>query len=1630
MYRKSLMVIGVCLIFVAFAGAKLVSPDKSLYQAKLDLAKNAPVPGTTQNPDGSFTAVIPIDKGGTDVQVQCNPNLAAYNTGSTNASVFLKTDTIYACGANVSRGWARFNTTAIPDGSTIDSVKLSFYCYQSVGGPYSYFMQMSYDPLLRTAPQVFADAGDGSNYYSVYGVPTGWITYKLGSTATADLAALLPSNWFAVGFYEWESSSSYYYRCYGWNSPTLYPYITVWYTAGAATDAGVTNVWFDKFTSAVGDVQTIWCTLRNYGTSNLLSIPVQYQIGVQPPVTQTWSGTLLPGASTNFSFTTTWTPATDGAVTLACSTKVVGDANALNDKNAQSIPVFIAGTRVGQLFDLATWLPRGWSQDFVVGASPWQRVTSTLYPSGYLPLGGTGGCAEVNNYFLPIGDLTRLSTHRFNVGTSAQDVRVDFWMLNTSQYVSYYDSLYIQYSLDSISWTTVGGYRCADPANPGWNKKSVLVGSFLPGTSMLVGFLNKCRNWHGDIIDSVRTFILPCTAPLNDLGVVRLNGINTYPFETGDPDTIRLTVRNFGLAPQTAPVRLLADGVVQPDQPVVTIAAGATKDTFIVWTPSATGLKVLKLTTALVPDANNANDTLLIGSRYVNPPFYTTGYFANFNEAWTNSDNPPWYGWRIKDGGTETPNTLNTNDWYRYDLGGGQGLPAITYYPYETTNDSMFSPRFNLAGVLGSLHLTFYNEYNAWPGASPDTGYISYSTNGGTSWTVLDKYYADMAGVLDYDITTWAAGQSDVRFVYTYYTYDGDIWGIDDFEVYAVPDIPTLTYPGDGDIIGNASPSFAWSGAAGATRFWIQVSDDPGFATLLINDSLVTASGYVPAAPLTEGTWYWRVASSQDVKHWSRWQTPAFSFELDLTPPAAPVLINPASEAILGTATPQFDWGLVTFRNPGKTNGSETDAAAVTYRIEVATDSTFPGPSIVFTTTTTDTFVTATTLPETRLFWHVRGEDAAGNIGAYGAYWAFEIDLTPPAVPVLFTPEDDAYLKVSAPLFQWGTVVFDGLRSGDETGLDAAPVTYRIEVATDSTFPAPSIRYTTTTTDTFKTSSALPQGRLFWHVRGEDGAGNIGAYSDYFVFTIDIVPPAAPALRLPANHASLLVATPQFVWSKVSFGSDALISYRLQVSTESLFATPLINTTLAETTYTPTTPLGFVKHYWRVMAKDTAGNLGPYSARWDFTVISPTAVWSAMTSLPPGAKSKNVKDGGALAYGKEGTDANDTGYVYAFKGNGRYEFYRFNTLSNAWISRESIPAIGSTSKKKPVKKGATLVMAGDGMVYGAKGNGTLEWWQFDPVANTWTEKASVLSGAKALKEGVGSAAVTIGSDDYVYLLRGSATWDFMRYKVGTDAWETRAPAPGGVSTKAYKNGSSICYDGSDTIYCLKGSTNEFAAYSITGDNWVTKDPLPFIAPPGTKKKKVKDGSGMAFAGGTVYALKGGGTNEFWTYKTGEHKWYTGTEVPAGAKRVKGGGALTAARDISRLFGFRGNNTLEFWSYGPVAADGLRLTANSRPKNIQGNSSFVTRHPSLSVTPNPFTSSLNPSISYSLPKAGNVSLKLYDVAGKIVSVLAGGYQAAGSHSCPLPVAHYPLARGVYLLRFESAGGCETRKLVIE
>jgi hypothetical protein len=81
---------------------------------------------------------------------------------------------------------------------------------------------------------------------------------------------------------------------------------------------------------------------------------------------------------------------------------------------------------------------------------------------------------------------------------------------------------------------------------------------------------------------------------------------------------------------------------------------------------------------------------------------------------------------------------------------------------------------------------------------------------------------------------------------------------------------------------------------------------------------------------------------------------------------------------------------------------------------------------------------------------------------------------------------------------------------------------------------------------------------------------------------------------------------------------------------------------------------------------------------------------------------------------------------------------------------------------------------------------------------------------------------------------------------------------------------------------------------------------------------------------------------------------------------------------------------------------------------------------LQIAPNPFSGAAT--ITYSLPQAGNISLKLYDVSGTLVTTLTSGYHNAGASSFILHPSS--LSKGIYVLKLETETATTTEKLIIE
>jgi len=196
-----------------------------------------------------------------------------------------------------------------------------------------------------------------------------------------------------------------------------------------------------------------------------------------------------------------------------------------------------------------------------------------------------------------------------------------------------------------------------------------------------------------------------------------------------------------------------------------------------------------------------------------------------------------------------------------------------------------------------------------------------------------------------------------------------------------------------------------------------------------------------------------------------------------------------------------------------------------------------------------------------------------------------------------------------------------------------------------------------------------------------------------------------------------------------------------------------------------------------------------------------------------------------------------------------------------------------------------------------------------------------------------------------------------------------------------------------------------------------------------KSKKSKDGGSGAWYDGSVYALKGGNTCQFFLYDVTGDTWGELDTMPsfgstAKKKKVKAGGDI-ASFGNGVFFALKGNKTNEFWRY-VIPADSRQPTTDSR-SGVQTKSSTI-YDLRMTVSPNPIANGYatirlsGPAVRWS---SGQV--RIFDAAGRCVM---GRSLVCRSSEFAVPLDLRNLANGVYLVRFDADGYTRSQKLVVQ
>ncbi len=398
--------------------------------------------------------------------------------------------------------------------------------------------------------------------------------------------------------------------------------------------------------------------------------------------------------------------------------------------------------------------------------------------------------------------------------------------------------------------------------------------------------------------------------------------------------------------------------------------------------------------------------------------------------------------------------------------------------------------------------------------------------------------------------------------------------------VLAVLKTPQLLSPENDSWVNDNTPLFDWTDVTDATSYQILVDNDPDFTSPEIND-FPTTSEYEPTVELEEGIfYYWEVrARNEDTGDSSNWSE-VWCFRVDITPPLAPSLISPDNSVTLWVDQPTFSWSEV------------SDLSGITYRLEIDNDPNFSSPAYsILLTVTTHQLENKLVENFSPYYWRVTAVDGAGNENSSVVY-KFNLKVPPASSVDPISP-------------YWENSAFTVTMSASDNDGTVENVELWYRYSSDNTNWGDWILYDNDSTPPHSLVFSPPSGDGYyefysraWDDRGnyENAPAQADARCGY-----DTVAPPAPENLLPENNADLVTPTPTLEWSRVSDMSG--VKYEVLVDNDNLFEPPWSYQAenLAENTVT-TSPLAPGLYYWKVRARDGAGNYGAWSEVYQFYV--------------------------------------------------------------------------------------------------------------------------------------------------------------------------------------------------------------------------------------------------------------------------------------------------------------------------------------------------------------------------------------------------------------------------------------------
>ena len=384
-------------------------------------------------------------------------------------------------------------------------------------------------------------------------------------------------------------------------------------------------------------------------------------------------------------------------------------------------------------------------------------------------------------------------------------------------------------------------------------------------------------------------------------------------------------------------------------------------------------------------------------------------------------------------------------------------------------------------------------------GSPADYVSISYSTDGGQSWSSL------VSQTSDDESYTWQVpcrvSTSEARIRIEQYAGGALVasdssYGDFRIEVPGVLGPPALQTPSNGATCQGTSGTLDWSDVSGASGYRVQIGTTCGSGS----EYDVTSSQY-PYSGLQGGTtYYWRVRTKNACGNYGSYSG-CFSFTTDAGPLSAPSLQSPSNGATCQGTSGTLDWSDV--------------SGASGYRVQIGTSC---GSGSEYDVTSSQ-YPYSGLQGGTTYYWRVRTKNACANYGSYSGCYSFATDPGGLPAPSLQSPSNGASCQGTSGTVDWSDVIG---ASG-----------YRVQIGTScgsgSEYDVTSSQYS---------YSGLQGGTTYyWRVRTKNACANYGSYSDCFSFA------AAPGV-LPIQNITTgaVYCTIQAGIDEASNGDEIVLS--------------------------------------------------------------------------------------------------------------------------------------------------------------------------------------------------------------------------------------------------------------------------------------------------------------------------------------------------------------------------------------------------------------------------------------------------------------------------------------------------------